>query len=308
MFDPSPFLFSSPSVDLYDDFPPLSRAGLPDGMMVEGKKARRPARKRGDSVHLKVRCLAEAEEGGSDQETREAERDGGQSEAEDRAVFQFFSDEVRQHRKERRRKFIFLSFLHLFFALIQKLESTDEEPSASKKQLRDDLNKLLQGDHSSQGVLTWPPEKKPPRKGLQPEAASSSSSPGASTYASASACLEARGSSQLCPGDQTARSSLAAAAGPRKEAEAEALGSSVEEEYITVQELQGELSRLLQENHSSQEIIRWLQVGFPSLLRIRIRLQYTHTHTLTPTLLPPPTFSRLPSTTTTPPRTTSWRS
>lgn len=109
MFDPSPFLFSSPSVDLYDDFPPLSRAGLPDGMMVEGKKVRRPARKRGDSVHLKVRCLAEAEEAGSDQETREAER-----EAEDRAVFQFFSDEVRQHRKERRRKFIFLSFLHFF--------------------------------------------------------------------------------------------------------------------------------------------------------------------------------------------------
>lgn len=94
MFDPSPFLFSSPSVDLYDDFPPLSRAGLPDGMMVE-KKARRPARKRGDSVHLKGQCLAEAEEAGSDQETREAaQRDGGQSEAEDRAVFQFFSDEV----------------------------------------------------------------------------------------------------------------------------------------------------------------------------------------------------------------------
>lgn len=114
MFDPSPFLFSSPLVDLYDDFPPLSRAGLPDGMMVEEKKARRPARKRGDSVHLKGRCLAEAEEAGFDQETREAERDGGQTEAEDRAVFQFFSDEVCQHRKERRGKFIFLSFLRLF--------------------------------------------------------------------------------------------------------------------------------------------------------------------------------------------------
>lgn len=115
MFDPSSFLFSSPSVDLYDDFPPLSRAGLPDGMMVEEKKARRPARKRGDSVHLKGRCLAEAEEAGSDQETQEAKRDGGQSEAEDRAVFQFFSDEVHQRRKERRRKVIFLSFLHLFY-------------------------------------------------------------------------------------------------------------------------------------------------------------------------------------------------
>lgn len=174
-----------------------------------------------------------------------------------------------------------------FFTLIQKLEPTGEEPSASEKQLRDGLNKLLQGDHSSQGVLTWPPEKKPSRKGLQPEAPSSSSSPGASTSASASSSLEARGSSKLCPGDETAWSSSVAAAGPREEAEDEdedeALGSSVEEEYITVQELQGELSRLLGENRSSQEIIRWLQVGFPSPHRIST---HTHTHTHSPPLPP----------------------
>lgn len=53
-----------------------------------------------------------------------------------------------------------------------------------------------------------------------------------------------------------------AQAAEEAEDEDEALGSSVEEEYITVEELQEELSRLLEEKHSSQEIIKWLQVSF----------------------------------------------
>lgn len=115
-----PSVFVSP-VDLDDDFPPLSRAGLPDGMVE--KKPRRPAKKglhpdalgdslaRGDSVNLKGRCLAKGRGGdkevesasaagpqAADGETQE-DQDGSQSEAEDLAVFQFFSDEVCQHQR-----------------------------------------------------------------------------------------------------------------------------------------------------------------------------------------------------------------
>lgn len=111
------------SVDLDDDFPPLSRAGLPDGMAE--KKPRRPAKKslhpdaqsdslaRGDSVNLRggcclaggygedqeVRSASAAGPQAADRETQEADQDGSQSEAEDPAVFQFFSDEVCQHQR-----------------------------------------------------------------------------------------------------------------------------------------------------------------------------------------------------------------
>lgn len=111
-----PSVFVS-SVHLDDDFPPLSRAGLPDGIVE--RKLRRPVKKslhpdaesdslaRGDSVNLKGSCLAEgcggdkeiqsasaAEPQAAERETQEADQDVSQSEAEDLAVFQFFSDEV----------------------------------------------------------------------------------------------------------------------------------------------------------------------------------------------------------------------
>lgn len=125
-----PSVFVSP-VDLDDDFPPLSRAGLPDGMVE--KKPRRPAKKslhpdapsdslaRGDSVNLKGCCPAEGR--GGDKEAESASAAGPQAadgetqedQDQDLAVFQFFSDEVCQERKG---KFtIFHPFLDTFFPL-----------------------------------------------------------------------------------------------------------------------------------------------------------------------------------------------
>lgn len=106
-----------------------------------------------------------------------------------------------------------------------------------------------------------PHEKKPPRKTLQPDAQRSSGG---------AVNLEARISSELCAGEQIVEPSAAKPqAAEEAEDEDEALGSSVEDQYITVEELQKDLSRLLQEKTSSQEIIKWLQVRVPPLLHIR---------------------------------------
>lgn len=180
-------------------------------------------------------------------------------------------------------------FTRLCLLFIQKLESTDEEPSISQDQLSEELSKLIQGKYSSQGILTWAPEKKPPRKTPQPEAQSSS------PEGPASANLEGRTSSQLCAGDETVQPP-AAEPQAAEEDEDEALGSSVEEDYITVEELQEELSRLLEGNHSSQEMISWLQVSLP-----RCSTSGSGCRRLTAPLF------RRPSTTTTCPLTTSWR-
>lgn len=115
---------SRSSVDLDDDFPPLSRAGLPDGMVE--KKPRRRAKKslhpdaqsdslaRGDSVNLKGSCLAEGcdgdkevqlvlpagpQAGPSDGESQEADQDSSRAGADDLALFQFFTHEVCQHQR-----------------------------------------------------------------------------------------------------------------------------------------------------------------------------------------------------------------
>lgn len=133
-----------------------------------------------------------------------------------------------------------------------------------------------------------PPEKKPPRKTLQPDAQRSSGG---------AVNLEARISSELCAGEQIVEPSAAKPqAAEEAEDEDEALGSSVEDQYITVEELQKDLSRLLQEKTSSQEIIKWLQVRF--LHCSTSGLQNPHSALL----------FRRPSMTTTRPLMTSWRS
>lgn len=110
-FDQPPVCVSS--VDLDNDFPPLSRAGLPDGTAEE--KPRRPARgglhpearghspARGDSDTFRGCSLPgwsgtddcwPALASAADGETQASDHGSSQSEAQDPAVFQFFSDEV----------------------------------------------------------------------------------------------------------------------------------------------------------------------------------------------------------------------
>lgn len=148
------------------------------------------------------------------------------------------------------------------FSLIQKLESTNGEPIVSEEQFRD-LKRMLQRKSSSQGIVTWHL-----KKNLQPH------SQNGRLEAAAPVNLKSHRSSPLCPGDQIVYPAPAAdpqaaeretkeASQDRSQSEVEnqAPESTDQEKFITLKELGGELNRLLQGKHSSQEIINWLQVG-----------------------------------------------